>query len=158
MRKILDRFLSKCKNDNLYFMHADMWRFELFNEKNTNRCINVGVQEPNMINIALGLASQGKKVIIYGVAGFNIYKGYEQLKFYRKTFGNNLIFVNAGSNGCYDHLGVGHTLDDDKEIMDLLDIPLFEPKTGKEFLSTLCKCIRNNGSYYIRLGCDDCKW
>ena len=53
-----------------------MWGFE-------TKCnlINCGIQEPNMVNIAAGLASQGKKVIIYGVAGFVLYKAYEQIKF-----------------------------------------------------------------------------
>lgn len=135
-----------------------MWGFTKFANKYPNRCINVGVQEPNMVNIALGLASQGKKVIVYGVAGFVIYKGYEQLKFYRKTFGDNIIFVNAGANGCYSHLGIGHTLDDDMEIMQLLDIPVFEPIDRYTFLRAIVNAIREPGSSYIRLGRDNCKW
>ena len=74
MRKTLNRFLNKYKNKDVYLLHADMFGFETFNS------INCGIQEPNMVNIACGLASQGKKVIIYGVAGFVLYKAYEQIK------------------------------------------------------------------------------
>ena len=158
MRNTLDIFLSKYKNNDLYFLHADMWGFKKFKYKFPERCINVGVQEPNMINIALGLSSQGKKVIVYGVAGFNIYKGYEQLKFYRQSFGDNIIFVNAGANGCYSHLGIGHTLDDDHIFMKQLNIPLVEPTTRRDFLHVVCNSIRSPGSIYIRLGHDKCKW
>ena len=91
-------------------MHADMWSFPLFKNKFPERCINVGIQEPNMINVAGGLASQGKKVIVYGVAGFVIHRAYEQIKFSVLNFGNNVTFVNAGANGCYSAAGKGLSL------------------------------------------------
>jgi transketolase C-terminal domain/subunit len=69
MRKTLHRFLSKSKNKDIYFLHCDMWGFPT-----KGNVINVGIQEPNMVNIASGLASTGKTVIIYGVAGFVLYK------------------------------------------------------------------------------------
>ena len=65
MRKTLHRFITKLNNDSIYLLHADMWGFET-----KGNVINCGIQEPTMVNIASGLASQGKKVIIYGVAGF----------------------------------------------------------------------------------------
>jgi transketolase C-terminal domain/subunit len=154
MRATLNNFLTKYKNEDLYFLHADMWPYT----DSDYRCLNVGVQEPNMINIALGLSSQGKKVIVYGVVGFNLYKGYEQLKFYRKTLGDNITLINAGANGCYSHLGVGHTLDDDVELMKLLKIPVYQPSTRRSFLSIVCDGIRYNGSRYIQLGWDGCDW
>ena len=158
MRATLDNFLSKYNNDDVYLLHADMWRHKRFSNRFPNRCINVGVQEPNLINIGLGLSSQGKQPIIYGVAGFVIYKAYEQMKLYRNTLGDNLIFVNAGANGCYSHLGVGHQLDDDFAIMDLLRIKTYEPLTQLEFIQNLKHAIRSTGTHYIRLGWDTAQW
>jgi transketolase len=105
MRATLDKFLSRYNNPDLYFLHADMWGFKRFKERFPNRCINVGIQEPNLVNIAGGLASQGKKVIVYGVAGFIIHRAYEQIKFSVVHFGSSVTFVNAGANGCYSVAG-----------------------------------------------------
>ena len=111
-----------------------------------------------MVNVAGGLASQGKKVIIYGVAGFVYQRAYEQLKFSVVNFGKNVTLVNAGSNGCYSRCGIGHIPNDDYDLMQALNIKCYEPNTRSEFLQTLIKCIRNNETNFIRLGWDNCIW
>lgn len=158
MRQTLDRFLSKYNNSNLYFMHADMWSFPLFKARFPKRCLNVGVQETNMVNIAGGLASQGNHVIVYGVAGFVIHRAYEQIKFSVKNFGENVTFVNAGANGCYSVCGKGHILDDDEELMHALGIKLHEPINRSGFIKTIINCIRDDHTNYVRLGWDNCEW
>lgn len=158
MRNTLDKFLSKYNNPNLYFLHADMWSFKRFTSRFPERCINVGVQETNMVNIAGGLASQGKSVIVYGVAGFVIHRGYEQIKFSVVNFGKSVTFINAGANGCYKACGKGHILDDDAQLMAALGIPLHEPRDRQSFLSTLTNCIRGKEPSLIRLGWDNCEW
>ena len=156
MRKTLHKFLSRANNNNIYFLHADMWGFPT-----KGNVINCGIQEPNMVNIAAGLASQGKTVIIYGVAGFVLYKAYEQIKLNVKGWSENygsIIFVNAGANGCYSFAGRGHIVDDDLSLTKALGITLIEPKTRKEFL----RCIKHNcktkGVSFIRLGYDNAPW
>lgn len=158
MRNTLDRFLSKYDNPDLYFLHADMWGFKRFKERFPDRCINVGIQEPNMINIAGGLASQGKKVIVYGVAGFVIHRAYEQIKFSVVHFGTSVTFVNAGANGCYSIAGKGHILNDDACIMRALGIELIEPEDRSSFLRAITESMRCSYPRYIRLGWDNCEW
>ena len=158
MRQTLDKFLSKYNNPNLYFLHADMWHFDLFKERFPDRCLNFGIGETNMMNVAGGLASQGKKVIIYGVAGFVYQRAYEQLKFSVVNFGKNVTIVNAGANKCYEKCGIGHIPDDDFKLMDALYIKCHEPNTRSEFLNTLTNCLRDNKTNFIRLGWDNCKW
>ena len=155
MRKTLSRFLNRYKNKDVYLLHADMFGFETFNT------INCGIQEPNMVNIACGLASQGKKVIIYGVAGFVLYKAYEQIKLNVKFWAENyssIIFVNAGANGCYSFAGRGHCIDDDELLCTALKLDLYEPKTRKEFLRLIKTKLKQNSSSFIRLGNDNEKW
>jgi transketolase len=156
MRQTLDKFLSRYNNPDLYFMHAVMWSFPSFKAKYPDRCINVGVQETNMINIAGGLASQGKIVIVYGVAGFVYQRGYEQLKFSVTHFGKSVTLINAGANGCYSKCGIGHIPDDDYALMDALKINKYEPRTRREFIRSLKECIRNKQTNFIRLGWDNC--
>jgi transketolase len=158
MRATLDKFLSKYNNPDLIFLHADMWSFDRFKARHPERCMNFGIQETNMVNVAGGLASQGKSVIIYGVAGFVYQRGYEQLKFSVVNFGSSVTFINAGHNGCYERCGIGHLPDDDYKLMNALNVKCHEPTTRSEFLNTLTQCIRDSDTNFIRLGWDGCEW
>jgi transketolase len=156
MRTSLNTFLNRYPGE-VYFLHADMWKWTEGNYK----IINCGVQEPNMVNIAAGLASQGKRVIIYGVAGFVLYKAYEQIKLNVKGWAEHngsIIFVNAGHNGCYSICGRGHLVDDDWKLANALDIPLFAPETGRTFIRAVKDGLKTNGVRFIRLGWDGVKW
>lgn len=158
MRNSLDIFLSKYNNPDLYFLHADMWGFEKFKTKYPERCLNFGIQETNMMNVAGGLASQGKIVIIYGVAGFVYQRGYEQLKFSVVNYGKSVTLVNAGHNGCYNRCGIGHLPDDDYKLMNALNVKCYEPTGRKDFIRCLSESIRSRKTNFIRLGWDNCDW
>ena len=146
--------LAKTLKKTDYLLHADMWNTEKFSSK--ANIINVGLGESNLLNIAGGLASEGKTVYIYGVAGFIIHR-LEQLKFSCKHFGATLgkiIICNAGKFG-YENLGIGHLLNDDKQIMDMLEIPFFSPETLDDFILTMDVIDKSGtGIWYIQLGKD----
>lgn len=157
MRVTLHKFLTKLKNPNVYLLHCDLWKWP----SDDYHCINCGIGEPNMVNIAAGLTSQGKRVIVYGVAGFVLYKAYEQIKLNVKGWAENhgsIIFVNAGANGCYSACGRGHLLDDDVLLMQALDIPLYDPIDRRTFVRTVKEGLQTNGVRYIRLGWDNEVW
>lgn len=147
--------LSKMIKKDDYFLHADMWNVTKFPIISKN-IINVGLGESNLLNIAGGLASEGKNVYIYGVSGFIIHR-LEQLKFSCLHFGaksGKIIICNAGKYG-YEKLGIGHLLNDDKQIMDMLNIPFYNPKDNSEFENTLSYInTKNIGIFYIQLGKD----
>ena len=156
MRKTLHKFLSRYPGE-VYLLHCDMWKWPDGNYK----IINCGVQEPNMVNIAAGLASQGKQVIVYGVAGFVIYKAYEQIKLNIKGWAENygsIIFVNAGHNGCYNDCGRGHLVYDDHILMTGLDIPLIDPPDRQQFVRAVSDGLRKPGVRFVRLGWDNEVW
>lgn len=156
MRKTLHTFLSKAKHSDIYLLHADMWGFPT-----KGNVINCGVQEPNMVNIAAGLASQGKKVVIYGVAGFVLYKSYAQMKLNIKDWAEHygsIVFVNAGHNGCYAPCGRGHLVYDDHLLLAALDIPLYDPPDRKTFLRNVKEGLQEKGVRFIRSGFDGEVW
>lgn len=156
MRETLHKFLNRYPGE-VYFLHADMWKWT---DGNYN-IINCGVQEPNMVNIAAGLASQGKKVVIYGVAGFVIYKAYEQIKLNIKGWAENrgsIIIANAGHNGCYSVCGRGHLVNDDSNLMAALEIPLFDPPDRSTFVRNVKEGLQQPGVRFIRLGWDGAAW
>lgn len=156
MRATLHKFLNRYQGE-VYFLHCDMWKWT---EGNYN-IVNCGVQEPNMVNIAAGLASQGKRVIVYGVAGFVLYKAYEQLKLNIKGWAEHygsVIFVNAGHNGCYSICGRGHLVADDLHLTTALDIPLYDPIDRSTFVRTVKEGLKRPGVRFIRLGWDNEVW
>jgi len=156
MRATLNKFLNRLNNPDVYLLHSDMWGFPT-----KRNVINCGVQEPNMVNIAAGLASQGKKVIIYGVAGFVIYKAYAQIKLNIKDWAEHygsIIFVNAGYNGCYAYCGRGHFVYDDHLLMKALEIPLFDPPDRQTFVKNVKDGLKTTGVRFIRLGWDNEVW
>lgn len=156
MRETLHKFLTRYPGE-VYFLHGDMWKWPEADYK----IINCGVQEPNMVNIAAGLASQGKRVIIYGVAGFVIYKAYEQIKLNVKGWAENhgsIVFVNAGRNGCYSSCGRGHLVEDDDDLMTALDIKLYSPQTTGSFIRMVKQGLQKPGVRFIRLGWDSAVW
>lgn len=146
--------LAKALKSTDYLLHADMWN--TMNFPSNAKVLNIGLGEANLLNIAGGLASEGNTVYIYGVAGFIIHR-LEQLKFSCKHFGakhGKIIICNAGKYG-YEKLGLGHLMNDDQQIMDMLDIPFFAPISIGDFDITLEKINeRDSGIFYIQLGRD----
>lgn len=157
MRLTLHKYLTRLHHPDVYLIHADLWKWD-----NTKyNCINVGIQEPNMVNIAAGLASQGKSVFIYGVCGFVIYKAYEQIKMNVCGWADqkgSITFVNAGAGGQYAKQGKGHTLTDDKQLMECLGIPLYDPPDRSTFAQLVSNGIRTKGVQFVRLGWDGEVW
>ena len=150
MRSHLGKYLTK----NDYILHADMWNIEKFPTR--AKVINCGLGESNLLNIAGGLARNGNNVYIYGVAGFIIHR-FEQLKFSCAKFGaqyGKIVICNAGKVG-YDKLGDGHKLDDDIDLMNILNVNIFQPTSLEEFnivLDTISDY--DTGMFYIQLGKD----
>ena len=58
----------------------DVFSLRKFREEFPQRFIDVGVAEQNLINVASGLASTGKKVIVFGILSFLTTRCYEQIK------------------------------------------------------------------------------
>jgi len=156
MRATLNKFLNRVDNPDVYLLHADMWGFPT-----KGNVINFGIQEPNMVNVAAGLASQGKRVVVYGVAGFVIHRAYAQIKLNVKGWAEHrgsVVFVNAGHNGCYKVCGRGHLVEDDALLMQALDIPLYTPEDRSTFVRTVKEGLQGNGVRFVRLGWDGEVW
>jgi len=151
MRKRLYELQQKL---GFYIVHNDMYPYK------DEKIIDCSIQEENSVNVASGIAYCGKPVVIYGVCGFVLYKGLEQIIYSAKEFGSKhapMIFCNAGANGCYSQYGKGHDVKYDKQICDMLGIMLYEPKDADHFEVLLQELLqRKNGLYFIRLGKDEC--
>ncbi len=82
--------------------------------------INVGVAEQNMVNVAAGLASCGKRVFIYAVINFVVLRCLDQLNINISAMNSNVCIVGAGPGFTYSIDGPTHHGIQDVSIMSAL--------------------------------------
>ena len=60
-------YLSAKKNKDIYFLSADFGApaLDRFRKDLKNQFVHCGISEQNMVNVAAGLALEGKKVFTY---------------------------------------------------------------------------------------------
>ena len=122
------------KDRNIFFLCADFGSPKLDNlrKKFSDRFINVGIAEQNLINVSTGLALEGFTVYAYAIAPFLTMRAYEQIRInlslnsQLKEININLIGVGAGLS--YDVSGPTHHCLEDITIMRVLpNIMVFSP-------------------------------
>lgn len=155
MRIALNNYLNNLNSKDIFLLHSDTWHFD------TNyQCINCGIIEPTIVTIGAGLACGGKTALIYGVCGFILYRGYDQIKYHiqDKNYKGNIIFLNAGANKCYPKkLGRAHRIYNDQLLCKDLNLDFYEPNY-EQFLPLIKSLINStNVKAFIRLGFDQSK-
>jgi len=98
------------KDKNVVILTNDMDVFSLrrFKKEFPDRFINMGVAEQNMINVAAGLSSCGKKVYIYGISSFVIFRCFEQIKFNICSMNLPVVIVGLGTGLSFEYDGPSH--------------------------------------------------
>lgn len=159
MRKTFDIELTNlARNDeNIYLLVCDLGSFPCFRKEFPERFINCGIQETNMVSVAVGLATQGKKVYIYGVAGFVLFRAHEQLKYNVGYWNLPITLVNGGAGLVYNQVGKGHYIVEDIALVRTFpNFTFCMPKDIKDFKSILQESFEAKNPYFIRLGRDGC--
>lgn len=135
MQDIRDAFFDQIykegsKNANVIIVTNDMDVFSLreFKKKYPERFVNVGVAEQNMVNVAAGLASCGKKVIIYGITPFLVYRCFEQIKFNICSMNLPVVFAGIGSGLSFSFDGpTHHATHDIGVLLTLPEMEIYNP-------------------------------
>ena len=132
---LIEKIYEKMHDDDkIFFLSADFGAPSLDKLRHdfSDRFINVGIAEQNLINISTGLALEGFTVYAYAIAGFLTMRAYEQIRTnlalssQHKQINVNLIGVGTGVS--YDMSGPSHHCLEDLTIMRTLpDIVLFSP-------------------------------
>jgi len=113
-------------NRDIFLVSADFGAPKLDDIKShfSDRFINVGIAEQNLINISMGLALEGFTVYTYAIAPFLTMRAYEQIRVNLslhaqvKELNVNLVGVGAGIS--YDVTGPTHHCLEDLSIMRVL--------------------------------------
>jgi transketolase len=132
----------------------DMDAFALaeFKSKCPERFINSGVAEQNMVNIAAGLASAGKKVLIFGILSFISTRCLEQIKL--NICGMNLpvIIVGIGPGLSFSFDGPTHHATNDITIMrQLPELRILNPNDENTASAAATIALDFSAPTYVRL-------
>ena len=143
------------KNKNVYLITSDLGyrAFESFKKKYPKRFINVGVAENNMVGVGAGLALTGKKVFVYSILPFLVFRSLEQIR--NNICHNNLdvTLIGAGGGFSYGPQGISHNTSEDIAIIrSLPNIKVFNPGSRLEVEQVLKIIFKQKSPSFLRLG------
>lgn len=117
-----------------------------------DRAINVGAAEQAMLDIAVGLAYDGKIPFCYSITPFLIYRPFETLRTYIDHEKLPVKLVGSGRNDDYAHDGVSHDATDVSLFLDKLpNLVSLWPKDKEELPHLVAEMVSNELPTFISL-------
>jgi transketolase len=127
--------------------------FDEFEKKFPNQFINCGVAEQNMIGVAAGLASEGKKVFVYSIANFSTFRCLEQIRNDICYHNFPVTIVSVGAGFSYGTLGYSHyAIEDISIIRSLPGMRILSPVDPSSVKKSLDLIVNSASPTYLRLG------
>lgn len=159
MRKIFFQILENIfREDNkIFLLTGDLGIkfFRNFKDIDTQRFINVGVAEADMIGIASGLALSGKNVYCYSIIPFLIMRTFEQIRIDICYNNLNVKLLGAGGGLIYGAEGITHHAIEDLALMrSLPNMTVTAPGDAREAEALARASINYPGPLYVRFGRD----
>jgi transketolase len=153
----IDTVYEAAKRDrNIVFITADLGAKGLDNwraDKDLRRqFIHAGISEQSMINLASGLASEGKNVFCYAMASFIAFRPFEQIKVTLASAGLPVTLLSVGVGYGYDSAGPTHYATEDIGIMrSLANIEILSPCDTRSVVDAAKASIQDPKFRYVRL-------
>ncbi len=156
-KEIIDAMLDHArKDDQIILLVGDMGFGVIDNFKKEFPCriFNCGMMEQGMVGIAAGMAMAGLKPVVYCIVNFLAFRAIEQIRNDVVMQNLNVKFIATGVNDYFEFLGESHCCgQDDKKIMDLIGMPVFDPYMGchTDFSRIVDEWIKSEKPGYIRV-------
>ena len=135
------------KNDKIYLLVGDLGykMFDKIREDFPDRAINCGAAEQAMLDIATGLALEGKVPFVYTITPF-LLRGFETIRTYLDHECIAVHMVGSGRDKDYAHDGWSHDASDIKDLLTpFKNVKQYYPET-KEEIPDLVKTIINSSN------------
>ena len=154
----LERIFQEMGNDDsIFFVSADFGSpvLDKIRDDFSDRFINVGVAEQNLINISAGLALEGFSVFAYAIAPFITMRCYEQIRVSLALLSEvrpmNVNLIGVGAGYSYVVSGPTHQCYEDITIMRALpNFQVFSPSDHVTAAELFDNCINSKGPKYLR--------
>lgn len=144
------------KDTNLYTVTSDSrgsGKLEKFGEDLPEQIVEVGIAEQNLVGVAAGMASTGKKIYAVSPSCFLTSRSLEQIKNDVCYADNpvNLVGISAGVS--YGALGsTHHSMHDLAVLRAINNITILVPADNYETEMAVKASYTSNTPYFIRLG------
>jgi len=126
--------------------------FENVKKNFSERFINVGVAEQNMIGIAAGMAQQNLVPICYSIAPFLVFRPYEQIRLDVCIHNMNVKLVGNGGGYGYGIMGATHHALEDIAVLSCLPkMQCFIPFCDEDVFQVADAMMDYEGPSYLRL-------
>lgn len=128
-----------------------------------DRFLNVGAAEQTLLDVACGLALEGKIPFAYSITTFLLYRGFETIRTYINHEKLNVKLVGGGRDKDYAHDGISHWSEDAWKLFEnwpaeattpdglFQNIKAYWPETKEEVPQILDKMIKFKGPDFISL-------
>jgi len=126
-------------NDTIWLITGDLGfgLFDNIRDDFPERFLNAGAAEQTMMDIAVGLALEGKIPFVYSITPFLLYRPFETIRTYINHEKIPVKMVGSGRDQDYEHDGYSHNASDVKKLF----------ATWNE--GGLCEGIFNHIEYYF---------
>lgn len=142
------------RNKQIYFLAADLGAKALdrFRANCKNQFLHVGICEQNMVDVAAGLAQNGKIVYLYAMAPFVTLRCYEQLKVALAHMDLPATIIGNGVGYSYNDAGPTHYATEDISCMrGLAGIEILTPSDTTSVVATARLSYEKPYLRYVRL-------
>jgi transketolase len=156
MRKeFFDTLHNRMKeNETIIFVTADLG-FGLANsikEDFPDRFYNVQAAEMAMLNIAVGLALEGRIAFCYSITPFLLWRAAETIRNYVNHESIPCKLIGSGRDNSYHEDGFSHFAGDDKDLLKCFpNINCYWPEEKEEIPNLVDEMISNPLPYYLNL-------
>lgn len=139
---------------NTYLLTGDLGFsvFEKIKEKFPSQYLNMGIAEQNMLGVAAGMSLTGKRVFVYSIIPFILYRSFEQLR-------NDICYQNlpvrvtgVGAGFSYSDAGfTHHSIEDYGILRSLPNLTILSPSDPLEVSQQMKQLQEIKGPSYMRL-------
>ena len=142
------------ENKDIIFLTGDIGYsvIEKFVAEFSDRVLNTGIAEQNMIGVAAGLALAGKKVFVYTIVPFATMRCFEQIRVDMCYQNLDVTIIGIGGGYAYGTLGTTHFGLEDLTLMrSLPNMKVVAPADPLETAQLFPQLLIVGGPCYIRL-------
>lgn len=156
MRKVFANCLYEWmkKDDRIWLICIDLGfgKFDRIRDEFPDRFLNPGAAEQVALDIAVGLALEGKIPFVYSITPFLIYRPFETLRTYVNKENIPVKLCGSGRDFDYKHDGWSHHSPDVRYFLDgLKNIKQLWPGTKEEIPEMVKLMIEDKNPYFISL-------
>ena len=156
MRRTFQETLLKemLDNDSIFLLTGDLG-YKMFDSHFAafpERAINIGAAEQAMLDIAVGLAHDGKIPFCYSITPFLIFRPFETIRTYINYEKVPVKLVGSGRDKDYEHDGMSHWASDVKAYLNPMDnIVKMWPSTKGDVENMTKEMVTNKKPSFISL-------